>query len=84
MNEQYGDQVNIIGIPGLGGLTAMEVFIVNTGTEDLAHIPDIDGDLWARFDVTQQSTYIYINDDGTLTKTGYGSLEADVEQLIIE
>ena len=44
--------------------------------------PDIEGEIWQRFGVTQQRTYVLINDDGSFERTGYGSLENDVRDLI--
>lgn len=71
-------------MPGLGSVSSMEQFLDDNGVGEFLHVPDEDGMLWERFDVTQQSTYVYINDDGTVTTTGYGSLREDVEQLIAE
>lgn len=62
----------------------MERFINETGVDSLVHVPDLTGDLWARFDVRRQSTYVYINHDGTMTQTGYGSLVEDVVKLIAD
>lgn len=82
MQNTLGDEVSIIGIPGLAQLGPMEDFVVESGVEDIVHVPDVDGVLWARFGVTQQRTYIYIDDDGSMEVAGYGSLEADVRDLI--
>ena len=82
MQNSLGDDVTIIGVPGLGQLGPMEDFVVETGVEGIVHVPDVDGTLWARFGVSQQRTYIYIDDDGTMEVAGYGSLEADVRDLI--
>ena len=82
MQNTLGDDVSIIGIPGLAQLGPMEDFVVETGVDGIVHVPDVDGVLWARFGVTQQRTYIYIDDDGSMEVAGYGSLEADVRDLI--
>jgi len=39
-------------------------------------------EIWQRFGVTNQNTYVYIDDDGTWTTAGYGKLREDVEALI--
>ena len=46
------------------------------------HLPDPEGELWDRFGVRQQHTYVFIDDDGTTRTTGYGRLAAEVEELI--
>ncbi len=82
VEEQFGDQVQIIGVPGLAGEPQMQEFVVDTGSDGLTHIPDPDSNIWVRFGVTQQRTYVYINDDGSWRTSGYGSLEDDVRDLI--
>lgn len=78
----YGDQVTFVGIPGLSDVPEMAAFIDDTNTGGIAHIADQGAALWKRFDVFEQRTYIYINDDGTFERSGYGSLEANVQDLI--
>ncbi len=61
----------------------MQEFIEETGVEGFRHLDNAD-DIWDRFGVTRQSTYVFINDDGTWRTSGYGSLSADVEGLIAQ
>ncbi len=61
----------------------MREFIEDTGVEGFPHLDNAD-DVWDRFGVTRQRTYVYINDDGTWRTSGYGSLRADVEGLIAQ
>lgn len=82
VSNEFGDDVNFVGIPGLSDVNAMERFVAETGTEGVLHIPDPDGVLWDRFDVKQHRTYVMINDDGTVEVTDYGSLREDVVDLI--
>lgn len=84
VEQLHGDQVRIIGIPGLANEQRMAEFVEDTGTDGIIHIPDQEGELWTRFGVTQQRTYVFINDDGTWRTSGYGSLQADVEGLIAQ
>jgi len=60
----------------------MQGFVADRGVGGFGHIPDPEGEIWRRFGVTSQRTYVLINDDGTIRKTGYGSLESDVRGLI--
>ena len=82
VSETYGDQVRIIGVPGLAETEDMVRFVDATGSDVIDHIPDPDGVIWGRFGVTEQRTYVLINDDGTTRTTGYGSLGDDVADLI--
>ena len=60
----------------------MRAFVNEQGVGAFQHVDDPSAELWTRFGVSQQRTYIYINDDGTVTQTGYGSLREDVQTLI--
>ncbi len=82
VQQQYGDQVRFVGIPSLAGVAAMEEFVADTRIDVFPQIPDPDRILWDRFGVTEQRTYVFINDDGSVRVSGYGQLEADVEALI--
>ena len=82
VQQTYGEQVRFVGVPGLSDPAAMAQFVAETGVGDFPHIPDPDGVLWERYDVREQRTYIFINDDGTIRMGGYGNLAGDVEDLI--
>lgn len=73
--ETYDGVVNVIGVAGLGETPAMEEFVSAGGVEDLTHLADEDGDVWKRFGVTAQSTFVLLNDSGEVVYQGY--LEAD-------
>ena len=82
VQQRYGDQVRFVGVPGLSNPEAMQRFVTETGTDGFPHIPD-DGELWDRFGVIEQRTYVFIDGDGdgqTWT-TGYGNLAEQVERL---
>lgn len=81
VQSQFGEDVQIIGIPGLSDVDSMQRFVEDTGTDTIHHIPDVDGVLWDRFGVSEQRTYVLVSDDGSTVTTGYGSLPADVSEL---
>ena len=81
VQQQYGDQVTFIGVPGLADVPAMETFVAQQGVDGFDHIID-DGAIWEAFGVFEQRVYIFINDDGSLRMGGYGNLAGDVEDLI--
>lgn len=71
-----------MGVPGRSDdVDAKARFLDDTGANTFANIIDGD-DIWARFGVTEQNTYVYINNDGTWSTARYGSLREDVEALI--
>ncbi|MEM7092406.1 MAG: hypothetical protein AAF567_05355 [Actinomycetota bacterium] len=74
--------MHIVGVPGLADVDEMLEFVADTGVDGVTHIPDPEGVLWDRFGVTRQRTYVFVNDDGTTETLGYGSLQADVEDLL--
>ena len=81
VQSQFGSQVRIIGVPGLAGSSDFGPFINRHGATGFSHIENGD-DIWRRFGVTMQRTYVVINDDGTWRRTGYGNLAGEVQQLI--
>ena len=60
----------------------MRDFVATHGADAFQSVDDPNTELWMRFGVTSQSTYVFINDDGTWRASGYGRLEADVQGLI--
>jgi len=82
VQEQFSDDITIIGVPSLAGADDYPEFISSTGTDVIAHIPDEAGVIWERFGITQQRTYVYIEDDGITEISGYGSLADDVAALV--
>ncbi len=82
VQAQFGDDVQIIGIPGLADADSARSFVERTQSGSIIHIDDPGGELWQRFGVTEQRTYVLVNDDGTTQIRGYGSLSSDVSELI--
>ena len=82
VQQQYGDEVRFVGVPGLADVSAMERFVAETGTEAFPHMPDTDGELWERFGVLEHRTYVYIDDDGSFWTGTYGGLADGVEELV--
>lgn len=78
----YGDQVNFIGVPGLSDADSHREFVASTGSGSIQHVDDETQELWTRFGVVMQRTYVYLNDDGSFELSGYGSLLEDVQSLI--
>lgn len=73
--ESYDGTVNVIGVAGLDEKPAMEKFVSSREVEDLTHLADEQGEVWKRFGVTAQSTFVLLNDAGEVVYQGY--LEED-------
>jgi thiol-disulfide isomerase/thioredoxin len=64
--ELDGD-VEFVGVAGLSGsVEDMQAFVDDTGSESFAHIADVDGAVFTRFDVTQQDTFAFVGTDGAV------------------
>jgi hypothetical protein len=71
--------VTFLGIGGQDEVEAMREFVERTGTDGFTHLVDEDGALWRRFGADIRSSFLFIDDDGTSVRTGYG--EMDEERL---
>ena len=82
VESQYEDQVTFLGVPSLADHGAINEFHEAHGIETFINVPDLGRQIWLAFGVTEQRTYVLLNDDGTFERTGYGNLEQDVQDLI--
>lgn len=74
--------VPMIGIAGLSDdLGYMQEFVEVTGVDGMTHVADLDGTIYERFGITQQSTLVFINDTGDATLLGSG---ATAEEIVAE
>jgi thiol-disulfide isomerase/thioredoxin len=69
--EEYGDAVHVVGVAGLDEPAAMADFIEMTGTGGLTHLNDEEGAVWRQFEITAQSTFAVLDENGVVTYTGY-------------
>lgn len=85
MQQQFGDQVNIIGVAGRDDLRDMEGFVSEFGVGGFDHIADEDAEIWTTFGVTSQPAFVFINDDGSvetlISSLGLEGLTERVEAL---
>lgn len=82
-SDHAGD-VNVIGIGSLDSAEAISDFAGDV--EGITHLEDVEGELWKRFEVTEQSSFVVLDADGTVTfEAGYGGsddLDSEVESLL--
>jgi thiol-disulfide isomerase/thioredoxin len=74
--EEYADRVTVIGVGSLDSGDAIAGFADEFPA--LTHLSDPDGDLWQRFGVAEQSSFVVLDADGKeALRTGY----ADDDEL---
>ena len=66
----------MIGVAGRDDLDPILDFIDFQGVGAFPHIVDETGDIWARYDVRNQPSFVFIDDDGTIVETT-GSLDEE-------
>jgi thiol-disulfide isomerase/thioredoxin len=64
------EQVTVVGVGGLDEASAMQGFVDDTSTGELTHLSDPDGQIWQKFGVETQYTYVLIDASGEVTHTG--------------
>lgn len=68
--QDFAGDVRVIGIAGRGERSEMQGFVADTGTDGFAHLVDDTGELWARFGVTQQPAFAFVDDSGSVEVIG--------------
>ena len=64
--KTYKNQINLVGVAGLGSLKEMKGFVSDTHTGGFLHIADVNGKVWSRFGVVSQPTMVFISAKGKL------------------
>ncbi|MEV0962787.1 redoxin family protein [Streptomyces sp. NPDC049910] len=67
---EYTGKANVVGVAGLDGAAAMKDFVAETKTGGFPHLSDEAGDVWKRFDVTEQSRYVILDENGKTVYEG--------------
>jgi peroxiredoxin len=62
--------VNVVGVAGLDRAAAMRDFVADTGTGSFPHLADEKGEVWKRFEITQQSNYVILDRTGKTVYEG--------------
>lgn len=57
---------------GLDDRGPMVDFVEDHGLAAFPHVYDADGSIWQRFGTITRSAFVFVNDDGSIEKTGYG------------
>jgi peroxiredoxin len=77
-----GPDVRVVGVAGLSTDAAdMRSFVDRGGLQALTNLADTTGDLYARFGITQQDTFVLIGPDGTVSRHPAYSQDVDLVAL---
>lgn len=71
----YGDDITFVGIAGHDSDDAHRAFVAEYGLEDMLHLVDDDGSLWARYGVSYQPAWVFIDDGGEVQQVAGGLYE---------
>lgn|GEM_PF-819663 len=73
--DQYGDDVAFVGVGGLDGTDAIRAFADDV--PGLTHLSDPGGDLYQRFGISEQSSFVVLDAaGGEALRTGYADDDA--------
>lgn len=77
-------ELNVIGVGSLDSAEAIKGFADDV--DEVVHLEDLDGELWKQFGVTEQSSFVLLDADGTVVfEAGYGGtdgLDARVDDVL--
>ncbi|MBE1533289.1 redoxin domain-containing protein [Actinomadura algeriensis] len=84
---KYGDRVSFVGVGGLEkNKGRLAEFVSRTGTGGLTQLDDRTGELYAHFEVTSQSSFVFMAPDGTSSDAsgplGEPELSRHVDELL--
>ena len=87
VEAEFGDRVHFVGIASLDTVAAMTSFIADRGVGGFVQLNDESGAVWRRFEITVQSTLVFMNVDGSTSRVEYDVLGRDqlrdrVRQLV--
>ncbi|MFC8274124.1 redoxin domain-containing protein [Streptomyces sp. NPDC057271] len=67
---QFQGKANVIGVAGLDKSQAMKDFVTDTKVGGFPNLSDEAGDIWKKFEITQQSVYVILDKSGKTVFTG--------------
>lgn len=79
------DDVTIVGVAGRDDVGPMQDFVAEHGLEDMTHVVDADGAVWASYGISYQPAWVFIDGDGTTAVAagalGYDGLFAGIDEV---
>lgn len=70
---EYDGEARVVGVAGLSeDRDAMREFVSEHELHELVHLADGEGEVWQRFEVTSQSTFVVLDSAGEVVADGVG------------
>ncbi|OUD03886.1 redoxin domain-containing protein [Streptomyces swartbergensis] len=67
---EFEGKAHVIGVAGLDKEQAMKDFVTDTKVGAFPNLSDEAGEIWKKFEITQQSVYVVLDKDGKTVFTG--------------
>ncbi|MDQ7909656.1 redoxin domain-containing protein [Phytohabitans sp. ZYX-F-186] len=71
MQAEFGGKVNLLGVAGLGDAKEMAEFVADGQVGNVTHLNDQAGAVWKKFQIAEQSTYVFLDQDGKVLSKGW-------------
>lgn len=72
--DDHAGELNVVGVGSLDSSEAIADFADDV--PGIVHLEDTDGELWKRFGVTEQSSFVLLDEDGSVAfEAGYGGTD---------
>ena len=79
------DDVTVIGVAGRDDVEPMRAFVAEHGLQDMTHVVDADGSVWASYGISYQPAWVFIGSDGSTAVAagalGYDGLFAALDEV---
>ena len=66
--------MTFLGIAAEASVAEMQDFVADTGTGGFEQLVDDDGSLWLQFGAEIRSSFLFVDNDGEVQRTGYGEM----------
>ncbi|MPZ25942.1 MAG: redoxin domain-containing protein [Micromonosporaceae bacterium] len=84
--DDYAGQVTVVGVAGLDdSIENMQQFIDLTDIANFPQLADPDGVVWQRFEITEQSSFVILDEHGVVDQRGLlnpADLPAQLDRLV--
>ena len=79
--DTFEGRLTVVGVGGLDQAEEMRTFVENFDVGNVVHLSDESGEVWQRFGITSQSTYVVLDADGVVVEQGVLS-EDELDQAL--
>ena len=81
-------QVDFVGVAGRSDLNNVKEFISAFAVEEFPHLYDPDGKIWARYGVSSQPAWVFIDSNGEPHRAfgilGTSGLDDEVQKILVD